>query len=166
MVPGTPYDSARVDALLSERGMTVRSDGERTWRLKNGVIDVDVVREGGQVMATSLRVVLSDRTDLIREVVHEGAAVATLAEVRLVDPQLTRVLSALDANAVAEQYERTARYAGEMMGLSEAIGASFPAPTQSEGFQPTTKFVLGVLGVFFLLYMLVSSLTAQLGGGE
>jgi hypothetical protein len=143
--------------------MTVRSDGERTWRLKNGVIDVAEVRDGGVVAATALRVVLTDRTDLVREVVTEAATVATLAEVRLVDPQLTKVVSALDANAVAEQYQRTAKYAGEMMGLSEAIGASYPAPTESAGFQPTTKFVLGVLAVFAFLYFLVSALNRQLG---
>lgn len=143
--------------------MSVRSDGDRTWRLKSGVIDVGEVREGGQVVATELRIMLTDRTELIREVVNEAAAIATLADVRLVDPQLSCVVGAMDAERVAEQYGRTARYAGEMTGLSEAIGASFPAPTQSQGFQPGTKVVLGALGLFLLLYFLVSALNSQLG---
>lgn len=163
MVPGAPYDAARVDALLLERGVAERPDGGRTWRLKSGELDVGVLREGGQVVATELRVTLSERTELMREVVTEAAALAAQAEVRLVDPQLGRGLSAADAETVAEQYLRTARYAGEMMGLTEAVAASFPDPTPS-GFRPTTKVVLGLLAFFFLLYLLSNSLTSQLGG--
>ncbi|XXF76424.1 hypothetical protein P2318_25700 [Myxococcaceae bacterium GXIMD 01537] len=166
MVPGTPYDSARVDALLAERGVSGTPDGGRTWRLKNGEISVGAVREGGQVVATELRVPLSDRTELIREVVTEAAALAQSAEVRLVDPQLSRNISASDDGNIAEQYVRTARYAGEMMGVSEAMGASFPDPTAQEGFRPTTKVVLGILGFFLLLYLLSNSLVGQLGGAE
>lgn len=163
MVPGAPYDAARVDALLAERGVVARPDGGRTWRLKSGELDVGVLREGGQVLATELRVMLSDRTELMREVVAEGAALAAQAEVRLVDPQLGRALSASDAELVAEQYLRTARYAGEMMGLTEAVAASFPDPTPT-GFRPTTKVILGILVFFFLIYMLVSSASSQLAG--
>lgn len=163
MVPGAPYDAARVDALLSERGVLARPDGGRTWRLKSGDVDVGVLREGGQVVATELRVMLSERTELMREAVTEAAALAGQAEVRLVDPQLGRALSASDAETVAEQYLRTARYAGEMMGLTEAVAASFPDPSPS-GFRPTTKVVLGILVFFFLLYMLSSTLVDQLGG--
>lgn len=163
MVPGAPYDAARVDALLSERGVVARPDGGRTWRLKSGDVDVGVLREGGQVVATELRVMLSERTELMREAVTEAAALAAQGEVRLVDPQLGRALSASDAETVAEQYLRTARYAGEMMGLTEAVAASFPDPSPS-GFRPTTKVVLGILVFFFLLYMLSSTLVDQLGG--
>ena len=163
MVPGTPYDSARVDALLAEKGVPVRPDGGRTWRLKDGEIQVGELREGGQVVATELRVPLSDRSDLMREVVTEGAELARLAEVRLVDPQLGRALSALDAESVAEQYQRTARYAGEMMGVTEAVGASFPAPS-TETFRPTTKVVFGIIAFFLLLYFVSEALVGQLGG--
>lgn len=163
MVPGAPYDAARVDALLAERGVLVRPDGGRTWRLKSGELEVGVLREGGQVLATELRVTLSERTELMREVVAEAAELAARAEVRLVDPQLGRALSGSDAQTVAEQYLRTARYAGEMMGVTEAVAASFPDPTPT-GFQPSTKVILGILAFFFLLYMLSSSLVGQLGG--
>lgn len=162
MVPGTPYDAERVDALLAERGVVTGPDGGRTWRLKNGEIDVGTLREGGQVVATELRVVLSDRDELMREVVVEGAELAAQAEVRLVDPQLGRALSARDVEAVAEQYLRTARYAGEMMGLTEAVAASFPDPSSSIGMKLSTKVILGVLGFFFLLYQLSNWLVSQL----
>jgi hypothetical protein len=164
MVPGAPYDAARVDALLAERGVVARPDGGRSWRLKSGELEVGVLREGGQVVATELRVMLSDRTELMREVVAEAAVLATQAEVRLVDPQLGRGLSATDADTVAEQYLRTARYAGEMMGLPEAVAASYPDPTTTGGFQPTTKVVLGILAFLFLLYLLSQSLMSKLGG--
>jgi hypothetical protein len=143
--------------------VVARPDGGRTWRLKSGELEVGVLREGGQVVATELRVMLSERSELMREVVTEAAALAAQAEVRLVDPQLGRALSATDADTVAEQYLRTARYAGEMMGLTEAVAASFPDPNPS-GFRPTTKVVLGILVFFFLLYLLSSSLVDQLGG--
>ncbi|HEX8825289.1 MAG TPA: hypothetical protein VF794_35575 [Archangium sp.] len=113
-------------------------------------------------MATEVRVPLSDRTDLVREVVVQVGELAKEAEVRLFDPQLGRALSALDGSAVAEQYERTARYAGEMLGLAGAMPIS--TATESQGFQPTSKFFFGVIGVFVLLYLLVNWMGSQLGG--
>ena len=96
-----------------------------------------VVREDGQVMATELRVPLSDKTELIREAVEEGATLAAAAGARLIDPQLGRSLTANDSGAVADQFLRTARYAGEMMGLSEAVAASYAPPP--EGMSPGLK---------------------------
>jgi hypothetical protein len=162
MVPGAPYDSARVDVLLAERGATVRLDGPRVWRLKNGDVEVRELRENGRVIATELRVPLSDKTDLVREVVEEAATLAASAEVRLIDPQLGRPLSANDGGAVADQFLRTARYAGEMLGLSEAVAASYAA--QPEGLSPGAKVLFGVVGGLFLLYLLVDALLGRLGG--
>ncbi len=162
MVPGTPYDSARVDALLSERGVLTRPDGQRLWRLKSGDVEVGVVRENGVVIATELRVPLSDKMELVREVVEEGATLATAAEARLIDPQLGRSLTANDSGAVADQFLRTARYAGEMMGVSEAVAASYAAPP--EGMPAGFKVLLALAGGGFLLYLLVNSLLEKLGG--
>lgn len=162
MVPGTPYDSARVDALLSERGVIARPDGQRIWRLKSGDVEVGVVRENGEIIATELRVPLSDKLELVREVVEEGAALAAAAEARLIDPQLGRSLTANDSGAVADQFLRTARYAGEMMGVSEAVAASYEAPP--EGMPVGFKVLLALAGGGFLLYLLVNSLMEKLGG--
>jgi hypothetical protein len=162
MVPGAPYDSARVDALLTERGATARPDGMRVWRLKHGDIEVGQLRENGQVVATELRVPLSDKLDLVREAVEEGATLAQAAEVRLVDPQLGRPVSGNDSGAVADQFLRTARYAGEMMGLSEAVAASYAA--QPEGFPVGAKVLLGIVGGLLGLYFLVDTLLSRLGG--
>ncbi|HVG56909.1 MAG TPA: hypothetical protein VNA24_00025 [Hyalangium sp.] len=150
-----------MDVLLAEKGTLVLPSGLRVWRLKNGDVELGALREGGQLIATELRIPLSDKTELIREVVEEGAALAAAAEVRLVDPQLGRQLSANDSGAVADQYLRTARYAGEMMGVSEAVAASYAPPP--EGI-PTGFKVLALLGGgLFLLYLLVDSLLSRMG---
>jgi hypothetical protein len=162
MVPGMPYDSTRVDALLLERGAFARPDGQRVWRLKSGDVEVGELREGGQLIAMELRIPLSDKLELVREVVEEGAALAAAAEVRLIDPQLGRTLSANDSGAVADQFLRTARYAGEMMGVSEAVAASYAAPP--EGMPMGFKVLLAIGGGFFLLYLLVDSLLSKMGG--
>jgi hypothetical protein len=162
MVPGTPYDSARVDALLTERGATARPDGMRVWRLKHGDVEVGELRENGQVVATELRVPLSDKLELIREAVEEGATLAQAAEARLVDPQLGRPLSANESGASADQFLRTARYAGEMMGLSEAVAASYAA--QPEGLPAGAKVLIGIVAALLGLYFLVDVLLSRLGG--
>ncbi|WP_239013910.1 hypothetical protein [Archangium violaceum] len=161
MVPGTPFDSARVQALLEARGAKVLPGGGHTWLLEHGSVEIHPLREGGQWVATEVRVPLSDRTELVREVVAKVAEVAKEAEVRFFDPQLGRELSSHSDGAVVDQYERTARYAAEMLGLASAMPIS---TTEGEGFQPTTKFVLGALGFFTLLYLLVNWMGEQLGG--
>ncbi len=101
MVPGTPYDSARVDALLTERGAAARPDGVRVWRLKHGDVEVGELREGGQLVATELRVPLSDKMDLVREVVEEGA---TLAPGRRAAPGGSPAGAAADAPMTAARW--------------------------------------------------------------
>lgn len=161
MVPGTPYDNARVDVLLSERGALTRPNGQRVWVLQSGEVELRELRENGQIVATELRVPLSDRTELVREVVEEGAALAAAAEVRLVDPQLGRPLSANDGSAVADQFIRTARYAGEMIGVSEAVAASYAAP--SEGL-PSAYKIVAIMGGLILLYLMANAFLDNLGG--
>ncbi len=166
MTPGTPYEAARVDALLSQRGVAVRPDGVRRWSFKHGDVEVGELREGGQVVATELRVPLSDRTDLVREVLAEAAALASEAEVRLVDPQLSRQLTTQEDSGVVEQYVRTARYAGEVAGMPEALGAGSSSlePQGPRGLQLSGRVLLIAIGVLVVLYLLVDSLVSQLGG--
>lgn len=161
MVPGTPFDSARVEALLDARGAKAQPGGGRTWLLENGAVEVHPLHEGGQWVATEVRVPLADQTELIREVVSKGAELAREAEVRFFDPQLGRELSSHDEGAVVDQYARTARYAGEIAGLASAMPID---TTADEGFQPTSKFVFGAIAFFTLLYLLVNWMNGQLGG--
>ncbi|WP_163865184.1 hypothetical protein [Myxococcus eversor] len=168
MTPGTPYEAARVDGHLSEKRVTVRPDGNRLWHLQHGDVEVGVLREGGRVVATELRIPLAERSDLVREVVGEASRLATQAGARLVDPQLGRSLVASDEGMVADQYMRTVRYAGGASGAStEAMGSATYTPLTTEGtksFQPGAKFFLIAIAAFFFLYMLVDSMLGNLGG--
>lgn len=167
MTPGTPYEVARVDALLAERRVAARPDGVRVWSLLNGDVEVGELREAGRVVATELRVPLSARPDLMREVVVEAAALGTAAGARLVDPQLGRSLSVNDDGPVVEQYLRTVRYAADVGGVAEAMSAGPYAALSQEpkGFQLSGRFVLMAAAFFFVLYLVVDSLVGALSGG-
>ena len=150
------YDPSAVDAALAKRGAVAGADGAWTWTLKHGAVEVRPLREAGEVRATELRIPLSDKLDLVRELVVEASSVAEEARVKLYDPQLSRTIGPKDDGLVAEQYFATAKYAGEMVGLSEAVGASFAPPR--EGLKPGTKVLIGIIGGLIALYLLVERL--------
>lgn len=153
---GTPYDVTKVDAALASRGLTARPDGTRVWKLKSGEVELRALVEGGVTVATELRMPLSDKTDLVRELVPAAAEVAKEAGVRLYDPQLSRTLTGTEDGLVSDQFLATARYAGEMMGVPEAVYASFSPP--QAGMKPGTKVVLGLAGLIFVVWLLVDRL--------
>lgn len=155
---GVPVDGAKLDAALARRDLRERPDGVKVWHLKAGDVEVRPLVEGGIAVATELRVPLSDKLDLIREAVVEGAALAAEAELKLYDPQLSRTLSAADDGVVADQFLRTARYAGEMMGVPEAVCASFPPP--EEGLKTGTRVILGIIAFVAIAYLLLERLLA------
>lgn len=158
----TPYDDKLVNELLAKRGVVKGPDGRTLWKLKNGDVEVKPLREGGQLLATEIQVPLSERSELIREVVLESLLLATEAKLKVFDPQLARPLVPADDTAVADQYLKTAKYAGGVMGVSEAVGAAFtPA---KEGFTPTTKMVVIALGALVILYIIMNSLMGSLRG--
>lgn len=154
--PQTPYDHEAVEKVLATKQLKVNADGSRLWQLKAGDIEIRPLSEGGKIIATELRVPLSDKLELIREVVLEGVSVASEAKQRLFDPQLSRALTPADDSAVADQFFRTAKYAGEMLGVSSAIGASFAPPKQ--GMSAGTKVLLGLIALAILVYFLTSQL--------
>ncbi|MGA9524554.1 MAG: hypothetical protein WBV82_24065 [Myxococcaceae bacterium] len=151
-----PFDSTTVDAALARRPVTERADGTRLWRVKSGELEVRPLIEAGVPRAMELRVPLGEDPALVREAVVEGAVLATEAGVILYDPQLARIVGPSDEGLVADQYLRTARYAGEMMGVSEALGASF-GPVE-EGLKPGTKVLLGITAVFVLAWLVLDVL--------
>lgn len=152
--PSTPFDPGPVEAALSARGLTGEPSGSRTWRLKNGEVEVRPLADGGRQVGLEVRVPLSEKLELIREAVVEGAAVAGEAKARLIDPQLGKEIAAKDEGLVADQYLRTAKYAGEMMGVPEAIYASIP-PADDRLLKPGVKMVLAIVGVVLLLLFLI-----------
>lgn len=155
--PGAVYDPAVVDRLLHERGTTALPDGSRNWRLKAGDVSVRTLVEGGKPVATELRVPLSDRLDLIRELVVVGAELAASAGSRLVDPQLAKSVTLNDEGIVADSYLRTAQYAGRYAGVSEAIIASYGA-AEPEGLKPGTKVLLAIIAFLAGLYFIAQKL--------
>jgi hypothetical protein len=155
--PGAAYDPAAVDRLLHERGATALPDGSRNWRLKSGDVTVRTLVEGGKPVATELKVPLSDRLDLIRELVVEGVGVAQAAGARLVDPQLAKSLTLNDDGIVADQYFRTAQYAGQYAGVSEAIIASYGEAEQG-GLKAGTKVLLAIIAFLVGLYFIADKL--------
>lgn len=154
--PGAPYDQGKVVDLLRQRGLVFAEDGSAPWKLKSGEVEVRPLKEGGQIIATELRVPLLDKTDLMRELLAAASTLAEEAKVRLFDPQLTRAVSEKEDGAVADQYFRTAKYAGEMMGVSEALGASFEPP--STGLKPGTKILLAIIGFCIILFLIADHL--------
>lgn len=142
------------DAAAAERAMDAR--GARV----DGQVEVAPLVESGKTVALMLRVPLGERTEGIGEILRAALEVARACSLQVVDPQLSRAVSESDEGALIEQFLRTARYAGEMMGLPEAIGASFaPEPT---GLGPGTKVLLGLISLAVLLYLAVDEISARL----
>lgn len=145
-----PYPVEAVDAALASRKVNVRPDGGRTWILKSAPVDLGTLKEAGTQVATELKLSLSDRDTSVRELVVEASLLAAEAGVIVFDPQLMRTVTEKDADVVAEQYLRTARYAGEMLGLPEAVAASFPAPEEAPLLSPGMKVILLIIGALVL----------------
>lgn len=150
--PDQPLDLPAVAQALLERGGSL--EGEKTWALKAGAVELGELREGGQPVAVEVKVPLSDKVELLGEALKASAEVAERCNLKLVDPQLGRVVGEKDDGAVSEQFLRTARYAGEMVGLTEAVGASFEPPPS--GIQPMTKVLFGLGAIAVLLYWVVN----------
>lgn len=154
---GSPYEPSVVETLLKARGAVDQPDGSKVWRLRHGEVEARRVLENGRPVATELKVPLSDRTELIRELVAEVVALASEAGVRAVDPALAKTLSASDDGLVADSYFRTARYAGQYAGVSSAVVASYGAH-EPEGLKPGTKVLLGLAGLVLFVYLLIDRL--------
>jgi hypothetical protein len=152
--PGQPWDPATLDRLLHERGAFANPDGSRTWRLKPGDVQVRALVEGGKVIATELRLDLSDKLELIRAVVLEGVPLAEECGGRLVDPQLAKTLTISDEGLVADQYLRTAQYAGQYAGVSTAVLASFGQVDSDEGIKPGTKVLFAIIAFLAAIYFI------------
>jgi hypothetical protein len=150
---GTPYDPAPVETLLTARGAKDQPDGSKLWRLKHGEVEVRRVLENGVAVATELKIPLSEKTDLVRELVAEVVQLATEAGIRAVDPALSKTLLANDDGLVADSFFRTSRYAGEYLGVSSAVMASYGS-AEPEGIKPGTKVLLGITVFFFVVWLI------------
>lgn len=128
--------------------------------LSHGELEVEPVLETGQPVALAVKFPLSDKLELLSEGLKAADALARDCALKLVDPQLSRVVGEKDEGAVSEQFQRTARYAGEMVGLPEAVNASFQP--EAQGFKPMTKVLFGLGALFLLLYWAVDAIGRRL----
>jgi hypothetical protein len=149
-----------IEQALDTKGALARPDGTRQWRLKAGELEIARLLEAGTPVALELKIPLSEKTELVAESLKAAVELAETCAVRVVDPQLGRAVSEKDEGAVTDQFLRTARYAGEMMGVPEAVAASFGDPDRGVG--PGLKVVIGLGGVLVLLYFLVNALGRML----
>lgn len=155
---GAPFDPAPIDALLTARGAKDQPDGSRLWRLKHGDVEVRRLLENGVPIAFELKIDLSDKTDLVRELLLEAVQLATDADARAVDPNLAKTLTANDEGLVADSFFRTAKYAGEYAGVSSAVMASYGS-AEPEGMKKGTRLLLIGAGVVVFLYLLIQQVT-------
>jgi hypothetical protein len=169
--PGAPYDPDPVAAALVARGATVEPDGTLRWKVGGDAAEAKPLKEGGQVIATELRLPLSGDAAYVKAALEGALAVAAEVRCRLFDPQLMRVLTPADAEPVAVQYARTAKYVAEMVGAPEVLGSAGYA---AEGYpsyrsEPTggmsgqAKLLLA-LACLAALYLVVSGLSGSLMG--
>lgn len=157
MTAGVPYDPAPAEAAFEAKGATLQPDGSRRLRLKHGDVELRRLVEAGAVMATEVRVPISDRADLLREAFVETVNLASSLGLKVVDPQLARSVVLNDESAAADAFLRTADYAGRYSGVSAAVPANFGQ--LEPALKPGTKLaiILGAIGI--ALFMLMSRLT-------
>jgi hypothetical protein len=150
--PGTEYPATEVNRALAQRGA---ADG--VWTLSTGPLEYRPLMEAGKQLGLELRIPLTGEAERIRQATTEAVRLAVEAGVRLYDPQLGRPLGEKDEAEVIIQYQRNARYAGEMMGVSEALGASYGSP-EVPGLKAGTKVMLALIGLLILLGVLTDAI--------
>jgi hypothetical protein len=144
--PGAALPVEPISAALGDRGARRRADGAWLWTFPRGEVVGLPVREGGQVVAFELKVPLKDTTELVGAVLRAAAEVADALGLRLLDPQLSRPVKFDHEDVVGEAYLRCARYAGEYLGVADALGASSlgapPADTSGLGLRVALALVV------------------------
>jgi hypothetical protein len=142
---GAPFELERVEPSLAD--LPRRPDGAWLVTLSLAQVELSVLREAGQAVAMQLRVPLADRTDVLDAGIAWAVALAASLQLRVLDPQANTVVNGPSATTT-EEFLRQARYAGEFLGVSAALGATTlvnTPPTVS-----STARVLGALVVFVI----------------
>lgn len=148
----------QVEAALKDKGATQRPDGAWVWAFPRGDVVGLPLREGGQVIAFELKVPLKDTTELVAAVLRAAAELAEALGLRLLDPQLNRAVKFDAEDAVGDQYLDHARYAGEYLGVSDALGASTLAHRPDESPSPTLRILLALIVFAVVLFITLRAL--------
>lgn len=121
--PPAPFDVGGFERLMATRQLPRRADGAWVVRLCSVELELSALHEGPAVVAMQLRVPASERTDVLDAAIEWAVEVAGVLSLRVLDPQTNGwLISASPASR--EAFLRVARYAGEFLGVSEALGAS------------------------------------------
>ena len=78
---------------------------------------------------------------------------ASALKLKAVDPQLGNAVSLASTSAVVDEFLRMARYAGEYLGVTEALGATTIGQPYDEGLSMPAKLFFGILGLLALAYL-------------
>jgi hypothetical protein len=156
MTAGVSYDPVPTETAFEAKGARLQPNGTYNLRLKAGDIEVMRLSEGGSIIATEIRVPVSDKHDLAREAFVEVMEVANKLGLRVVDPQLARSVVLNDETAIADAYMRTSNFAGTYSGVSSAVPQNFGA--LEPAMKPGMKLAIIIGAVGFALWLLVSAL--------
>jgi hypothetical protein len=157
MTAGVEYDPAPAENAFDGKGAKLQPTGVRSLRLKGGDVEVMRLSEGGKILATEIRVPISDKPDLARETFVEVMDVASKLGLRVVDPQLARSVVLNDEAAIVSAFMRQANFAGNYSGVSAAVPANFGE--LEPGMKPGMKLAVVIGAVAFALYVLINALT-------
>ncbi|MEW5738609.1 MAG: hypothetical protein AB1938_06760 [Myxococcota bacterium] len=142
-----------LEAALLERGVKRRPDGAWVWSFLGGEVVGLPMREGPKVIAFELKVPLKDTTALVSAALKAAAELAQALGVRLLDPQLNYPVTFDSEASVGEEYLRQARYAGEYVGVSEAIGATTLAAPPDDAPNTGLRIVLALIVFGVVLFI-------------
>ena len=147
LTPGAPFDVDAVLKALALRGLVREANG---WALPlvSRTLEVRPLHENGVGVAVEVRVPLAEHTAALEEAVKWAVDVARVLDLRVLDPQLGSVVTGW-SSAVNDEFLRTARYAGEYLGVSEALGAS-SLSEHHEGLTLSTRMLLA-----FIVFLVV-----------
>ena len=151
--PHAAHDAQAVESALEALGARRRPDGTLMWPFGLHTVEVICLAEGDKVLASEVRVPLSEKTDLLKTVLRGASALADQLGLRVVDPHLMKEVTEADAERVATEFLSLARYAGQYMAVSEAVIASY-GPAEPTGLKPGTKLMLVLFGGLVVLWLL------------
>jgi hypothetical protein len=155
-----PADPARLEEALLARGAVALAEGGWRWPLAAVELQVGLLRNEGALVGLDLRVPISSAEAPVRAAFSAARELAEALGLRFVDPQLSRDVTAADEPAVLDAWARTARYAGEYLGVGEALSTS-PLVTGQEGLNASTRVTLALLVFAFAGFMAFKWATAH-----
>lgn len=137
----------------------LQGEAPRRWLLSASDIEVRPVREGPLTVAFELSVPLAESDTEVRALVQELTAAAKEGGWVVVDPQLNRLVTVADENAVADQFRTNARYVADHTGVPGLTGLGVsPAPRAL----PFSGRMIAAFFGFIVLALLLSDTCTRL----